>query len=219
MKSIRTIGRAAVAALVAICAISAAHADAPAVKNLVANNGLEAWEVGTAAEIKTDGGNLPVNWQPDKEVFGGVKDNPGPFSGGIFKDTTVKHGGASSVRLESGRACDVVSVWAQLDVNPKTKYQITAWCKGENIVTAGDGAYVWAVYGPSQDYWSHQTHNAVKPTVHDGTFDWTKVQFTVDTNETGEEMHLVLQLRRATGKLWFDDIEVTKLGPATPKAP
>jgi hypothetical protein len=59
------------------------------------------------------------------------------------------------------------------------------------------------------------TFKPYKPTAHDGTFDWTKAQMTVDTNDTAGTMALTLQLRRASGKVWFDDVEVKKLGPVT----
>ena len=205
-------------ALAALGSLTAAGADATAPANLVTNPGFEVWAAstsfGTPAAI-TDAGMLPAQWLASPETQA-PKDNPGTYTGAIHKDATVKHSGNASLRLESGRGCDIIGAMQWVNLEPNTKYDITFWYKGDNIQVDGDGGVlVWAVFGPKADYWNHMTFNPTHPAVHDGTFDWTKGQFTIDTKDTTSQMILTLQLRRATGKLWYDDIQVTKAGAVT----
>jgi len=218
-RMVSLITQTAFVAAFALCYLGVARADGAPSPNIVQNPGFESWAVITDLgnpPIKTDAGSMPVSWDPDAEAPD-PKVSSGTYSCGVFKDTIVKHGGNASVRIESGRTVDIGGIIQQMDLEPNTKYQVTAWYKGDNIVVDGDaGVFIWAVYGPKDDYWNHMTFWAKKPDVHDGTFDWTLFKDTFDTNATAGTVRLTLQLRKATGKLWFDDIEVRKIGPVTP---
>ena len=194
-------------------------ADGVAGANVLQNPGFEDWSVASGLgdpPALTNAGLVPTNWVASPEDQA-PKDNPGTFTGGIYKDASVKHGGNASLRLESGRSVDIIGVTQEASVDPNSKYEIDAWYKGDGIAANGDtGVFVWAVYGPVADYWSHMTFNSNKPPVHDGTFDWTPFQMTFDTNDTAGKVRLTLQLRLASGKVWFDDVVLKKLGTVTP---
>ena len=49
-----------------------------------------------------------------------------------------------------------------------------------------------------------------------GTFDWQQRQLTFITDSYARSVMFSLQLRWATGTIWYDDMELEDLGPVVP---
>jgi hypothetical protein len=188
---------------------------------VLANIGFESWTAAPAppsnpkelvAKYGADG--IPSDWRPSIESIMPRADPNFKSDCGIYRDDAVKHGGKSSVRFETGLPTDIDSLYQMIPVEPNTRYKISVWVKGENLVSNDrDGVRIWANYGPATDYWKLQTPSSVAPTVHDGTFDWEPIEVTVNTNKDAALLVVNIQLRRASGKAWFDDVAIAKLGP------
>jgi hypothetical protein len=92
--------------------------------------------------------------------------------------------------------------------------------RGENIVPNpqdGAGAFLWYHTVPTNDRWKDISWGADDSlTPKTGTFDWTKVTWQIETNDKAHFMDIVFQLRRGSGKVWYDDAELVAVGKITP---
>ena len=186
--------------------------------NLLQNPGFEAWQKPDAATapktLPTLGtAGVPAQWLLAPESS--KSDAPGRPAVAVFQDAVVKHGGAASVRLEAKSPTDIIAVSQFVPVEPNTVYAVRSWMKGEGIGVGaqnGGGAIVWASPGPAKDFYAHYEPHFNVPKVNNGTFDWQPYEFTVTTSEDAAQMPVTFQLRNAAGRLWYDDVEVVKLG-------
>ena len=170
--------------------------------NLAANPGFEDWPTPDA----------PKGW----EVSDTPLDPKGPKQGVVSRDPSA-HGGTAAVRIANGLATDVTQVSQMIPVEPNAIYHVRGWYKGADIQsTDGNGVLIWTSPGPAQDFWGHARYTAQGPPTRTGTFDWQPFDFTIDTGPDHTQLNLVLQLRRASGTVWFDDVEVVKTGAVTP---
>lgn len=189
-------------------------------QNLVADGGFEDW--GPAPKASGDSkqpfptygaDGVPVNWTCSAEITPGVSDPSIKSQTGVYRDQLLKHLGTSSLRLEAGAVTDIIGAYTQFNCEGNSRYKVKCWVRGENIVSLrNEGILVWTRYGSIKDFWQHNVWSAQSPNPHNGTFGWQPYEFTVVSNPTAQTMIITLQLRNASGKAWFDDVEVTKIG-------
>jgi hypothetical protein len=185
-------------------------------ENILTNGTFEAW----TPFVPPSSGMIPPILDDDTlpEGFG-----VGLFEAGstpavkIAADGKIKHGGRFSVRIENTALDQAGSIYLMpVGIEGGTAYKIRMWIKGENIVAdqESDGVQIWAHSGPAEDFWSNPAsrREMVTPESHEGTFNWTPVEFTYQTREGEGLLRIVLVLHNATGKVWLDDLEVIPLG-------
>lgn len=163
---------------------------------------------------------VPVDVRPEVEVLSPYGEEGDPVESVLARDLTIKHSDATSLRLENRRNSDAVAaVVGPLKVKPSMRYRITAWIKGQDIIanpkwTAG-GVFLWTHFGPKEGFMSPENQRVSQklPTgLQRGTFDWTQIEFTVDTATNTEQLKIKLQLRMTSGTLWLDDLEIKQVG-------
>jgi alpha-N-arabinofuranosidase len=130
---------------------------------------------------------------------------------GAFNHANVGHTGNRSVELSSDKGADI-SWTARVSVEPFARYRLSGWTKTENVKPA-DGAR-GALFN------LHELQS-VATTAVTGTADWTRVETEFDTEDQSS-----LQVNclfggwgQATGKAWFDDVALEKIGQREPPAP
>jgi hypothetical protein len=209
--------------ILALLAAGVARADgtAPPAVNLLPNPGFETWVPATRQKnwpAIPDG--IPQDWSPSVSAYEQSRDPAFPLQGTIARDTAIKHGGEASLRIENGLTTDITDVICQMfTVTPNTIYRFRVWVRGENIVmnpNDGAGALCWYHTRPTSDMWKNVTWGAQSPEPRSGTFDWTLFTWRLETNADAKFMDVVVQLRRASGKVWFDDADVEAVGKITP---
>jgi len=203
--------------LIPLTLVCAATAQAQTAANLLPNPGFEDWQKPDTVDPKSTpqlgAEGAPSHWSPNQSTMEsdlGIK-----VTGKVAEDTVVKHDGKAAARLEADSVTDIVELSQIIQVEPNSTYTVRGWVKGENIVPGtkhGGGALVWSTPGPVKDYWSNMDAHFQAPAVSTGTFDWQRFEFTVDTKADAGQMLVVFQLRNASGKLWYDDVEVVKKG-------
>lgn len=137
-------------------------------------------------------GNIPRGWKTDKW-------------GGEAQYTVADFGrtGKRSVSISSEKGAD--AGWCTtVPCEPYSRYRLTGWIKTEGVKpTTGRGALI-------------DIHN-IQITATDaviGTKDWTKVSVIFETeNQDRLQVHCLLGgWGLATGKAWYDDIELVQIG-------
>jgi alpha-N-arabinofuranosidase len=120
----------------------------------------------------------------------------------LFAVEPAGHNGSRSVLISSDRGADASWV-AVVPVRPYSRYKLSGWIKTENLVPGESRGAQINVNG--EDEWR-------TPPVT-GTRDWTRVEveFDAGANDALEVTCLFGGWGRATGKAWFDDIELTRL--------
>ena len=206
------------------CGLSAGlvRADGAAAVNLLPNPGFETWVAATQqANWPAVPDGMLQDYNPTVSAYEQDHDKNFAVQGTIAKDTTIKHGGEAALRLENGLPTDITDVNSKLfAVEPSTIYKLTVWMRGEKIVANpqdGAGAFLWYHTVPTNDRWKDISWGADETvTPRTGTFDWTQVSWRIETNDKAHFMDIVLQLRRASGKVWYDDAELVAVGKVTP---
>ncbi|MDQ3813273.1 MAG: hypothetical protein M3347_04905, partial [Armatimonadota bacterium] len=93
------------------------------------------------------------------------------------------------------------------EMPPGSRWRVTAWIKGENIVR-GDSA--WKVgtlrFGATTD----KTQYTSSPELL-GTFDWKPVSVELTVPAGLQRLTVEAGLNGATGKMWIDDVRLEKL--------
>jgi len=163
---------------------AAAHAAKPA-KNLMPNPSFE-----LAGKGKAQG--MPQGWRQERWNGKGTQ---------TFADTGRT--GGRSVRIESADGADIG--WAaNVPVEPFARYRLSGWIKTENVqpTKGGRGALL-----------NLHAMQPVATKALTGTNDWTKVQVEFDTEDQD-----ALQVNclfggwgLATGKAWYDDLQLEML--------
>ena len=185
----------------------------------IENGGFEEWGEEIAKNPKglvvaaSDG--APFSWNVVRES--------GKAAASVSKDSAIKHGGKASARInveESGEADDSVGLGQHFSVEPSSCYTVRVWVRGENIISATGkpgGILIWANSGPAGDeFYGNQKSMAKHPDPATGTLDWQLLEFPVETGKNAERLGITLQLRWASGTVWFDDVEVVKREALTP---
>lgn len=183
---------------------------------LVANGGFEEWQsgapAGKAGAVPTIvGGMAPAQWDLRLEVPE-TRENPSfPTGSAVAQDTSIKHSGKASLRIDNARTTDVAAVSSPIfDVLPGRSYTIKIWYKGEDIIpNPEDGQGVALIIAQGGEDIAHVNKtNLVTPQLRTGTFDWRLLEIRLKTSQTATKAAVTLQLRRAKGSAWFDDLAI-----------
>jgi len=212
-------------ALLALLA-GALHADPPA--NMLINGGFEDWAPLSAGDARredvrnvdlTPPGQGPVGWLPYREL---TRDQT--RTGRISLDETIKHSGARSVRLENGDPRDICCLYYSTEpfaahpddphnIRPNHRYRIRWWVKGDKVQSSGAGPILMLFYYSRRDGKDARTDTyEMGVPLPQGTFDWQRREFIFITDDAARWMGFTLQLRWATGTVWYDDAEMVDLG-------
>jgi len=197
-------------------------ADPGTAANPVENGGFEKW---TPASKQVQGTNwcprlpdgLPDGW-PIPNVIGRSDQ-----SAAIGLDAKVHHGGDRSLRMENGNPFSTVELTQSVSVEPNTRYQIRMWVKGEAVSRSG-GAVVHIVGSSdnsktNRNLWGGSITGMdwyKSPSPNNGTFDWAEHVFTLDALPTTRAFKISLELRNASGTLWYDDVQVIRIEKIVP---
>jgi alpha-N-arabinofuranosidase len=139
-----------------------------------------------------DGANpkgwLPRSWQRD--------------GGAAFAVDPTGHSGGRSVMISSEKGADA-SWLATVPVKPYSRYRLSGWVKTQDLVRGTSRGAQINING--EDEW--------RTAAITGTQDWTKVEVEFDAgpNDALEVTCLFGGWGRATGKAWFDDVELVRL--------
>jgi len=133
------------------------------------------------------------NWQRGSDAKFAV----GPFASG-----PAARSGGRSVLISSERGADASWI-ATVPIRPYSRYRLGGWIKTENLVPGESRGAQINVDG--EEEWR-------TPPVT-GTQDWTRVEveFDAGANDAIVVTCLFGGWGRATGKAWFDDVELTRL--------
>lgn len=209
-RSLAVLASLAVAALVAHGTASIAAEPV----NLLANAGMESWEpikdspIANALTWGPNGG--PAGWDVAPEIV--KADNPNAeFGGSIIRDSAVKHSGQYSVRLSCAATTDILAIVQRVPVDPSAKYRVHGWYRCENVKPWQLGG-IWIWINTIPNLFEYSTYTWRHHETADGpTFDWREFNFTESTGPSDHLLELCLQLRRAPGTVWFDDVSVTRV--------
>jgi uncharacterized protein len=118
----------------------------------------------------------------------------------------VGHSGSHSVLLRSETGTDT-SLKAEIDVEPGSRYRMSAWIKTEGV-KGGMGALL--------NVHEHQRSKELMKAIQ-GTHEWRLAQVEFDTGS--DERHVSVNLLfggwgTSTGKAWYDDVELVRIGKA-----
>jgi alpha-N-arabinofuranosidase len=137
-------------------------------------------------------GQNPKGWQPRRWQRAEA----------VFSVEPTGHSGGRSVLVSSEKGADASWV-AVVPVRPYSRYKLGGWIKTENLVAGTSRGAQINVNG--EDEWR------TAPVT--GTQDWTWVEteFDAGANDVLEVTCLFGGWGRATGKAWFDDVELTRI--------
>ncbi len=136
---------------------------------------------------QADGDN-PAGWRT--QSWGG---------GGDFTYAQIGRTGNRSVMISSDAGADIG--WSQdVSVRPFSRYKLTGWIRTENLLADSARGALFNL---------HNIQSARSGAVK-GTNDWTKVEmdFQTDTHATVQVNCLFGGWGQATGKAWFDDLNL-----------
>jgi hypothetical protein len=126
-----------------------------------------------------------------------------PFT--VFRDTTVKHSGQASLRIESPEAgATPLAVMQSIIVKPNARYRLTGWMRSD---TPGVKGRIYAE-------WSNATgwHSFVLPWV-EPTTEWRQWSVDVPTAKNPEGRLYVVVQAQDKGQVWFDDLKLVEITP------
>jgi alpha-N-arabinofuranosidase len=139
-------------------------------------------------------GQLPAGWQTRGWQRGGDA---------AFNVESTGHTGAQCVSISSEKGGDASWI-ATVPIRPYSRYRLSGFVKTENVVPGtGRGAQI-NIHGVE----------AWRTAPLSGTADWSRVEveFDAGANDALEVSCLLGGWGRSTGKAWFDDIELVRLG-------
>jgi hypothetical protein len=123
----------------------------------------------------------------------------------VWEQAGVGHNGSRCISVQTAHPEGNDAAWTHaVDLAPGAWYNLSGWIKGENLAnTSGEVAANICIMGT----WESTTPRS-------GTFDWTEEYLTFQASETGDARigcRLGYWGSLATGKAYFDDIEITPL--------
>jgi hypothetical protein len=124
---------------------------------------------------------------------------------GINLDTTEKHEGTASVRLESTDPKAIRIHSQNVVLKPRTAYTLSAWIKTQTV-RGGIGAQVYPY-----DFTQASTSPVAMLSVT-GTTDWTRHEMTFTTADDAEG-RISFRISEALGTAWIDDVRLTEGAP------
>jgi hypothetical protein len=139
-------------------------------------------------------------------------------------ELTAGHGGGQAVRIERAEAegvgGNVIRLPLRVEELRGARLRVECLAKAENVAKPKNpwngGKCMLHLVGPDGQRWLQQ--NDVY-----GTFDWGRLRFTAEVPADATEAALILGLEQTTGRVWFDDVQITVVGlrrraPAQPPA-
>nr|CAA9264523.1 hypothetical protein AVDCRST_MAG63-2607 [uncultured Armatimonadetes bacterium] len=123
-----------------------------------------------------------------------------------FADHDVKHGGKTSLRMESigknaARHCRIAQ---PLTLQPHRQYRISFWVKTENMAPADPEVKV--LTADAQSFINFQTFRSQR------TQDWTHYDLVFNSLDHREARLYVGSWGGKDGKLWWDDLSIEEVG-------
>lgn len=133
----------------------------------------------------------------------------------LVRDDLIKYEGQFSVRVESPSPVFTVGVGVHpfpIERGEKT-YCIRGYVRGENIELQRHKKEephlaLTINFGAGSTFWTEKTVKVFSLTTQRGSFDWTPFEFRVQSPATADTMMLRMALCTASGKAWFDALEV-----------
>jgi hypothetical protein len=156
-----------------------------------AHGGFEAWT-----------GDVPVGW----EHVRGWKEHV--YAGSPRRDQSVRHAGASSLRLESTAAGEITQVSRNLSISPAGlraggKYRLSAWCRTERL----DKPAAINIAALGKELKSHGSWQLPFPEPGD----WCEVSTEAVVPAEGAEIVRVMIHVQGPCRVWVDDFQVAEL--------
>ncbi len=211
------------------CAEDAGAPGAPPGQTIVpvANGGFETWEPLDQNAANSDYIKslklIPENQGP--KAWGPFSEDTRErhMTGTVAMDEEVRHSGLRSVRIENGLKTDICGVSYSTEqfaktpedprnIKPNRHYLLRWWVKGENVDGNGPLLMMCGLSGKNGALKRADSYEqgVALPT---GTFDWQRRAFTFITDPEARWVVFSFQLRWASGKIWYDDVELIDLGP------
>ncbi len=162
----------------------------------------------------------PEGWLPGREL--GRQET---LTGKIVPDSTTKHTGQYSARLENADPRDITVLEYSTEradtggppmILPNRRYAIRWWVKGERVENADAGPILLMNVISTKAGQTYRTFTGEGSPVPRGTFDWQERRLTFITDAYARSASFSFQLRWATGTIWYDDVEIEDLGPVVP---
>ena len=185
---------------------SAAGKAEPKPVNLIRNANFQEWSaIGERSDRTANlvDNQIPTYWNVESEG-GVVKGTVSRDLSGTEKDKfCLKIVNTKTVSTDVNTFCNEF-----IKVKPKTTYVFRCKIKGENIKPddiKGGAPFVWVNFGP-EDYFANQ--QSIAKNLKTGTYDWETFEMTAESNDKAELCIIRLQLRFATGTVWYDDVEL-----------
>jgi len=165
---------------------------------------------GTTNLLKySDMENIPTSGSSAKDTLTwvpqGGKSNWNTFA---FIDTSVKHGGNTSVRIEPAAASSSAFIKQVVEVDALTTYQLRLWTRhiGQTPGSKEIGAK-FEFYGANNEY---LRMDETSSTCAGFTYVWTQFEQTFTTPPGAEEVTIQLRIG-GSGTVWLDDVEFYKV--------
>ncbi len=162
----------------------------------------------------------PEGWMPGRELGGSQG-----LTGKILPDTSVKHSGHCSARLENGDSRDITVLQYSTErpaaggpppILPNRRYVVRWWVKGERVENADAGPILMMNVVSTHQGQTYRTFASEESPLPRGIFQWQQRQLTFITDAYARSVVFSFQLRWATGIVWYDDVELEDLGPVVP---
>ncbi len=123
-----------------------------------------------------------------------------------FADHQIKHGGNTSLRMESGdktgaRRCRIMQ---PIKLQPHRQYRISVWLKSENLVPANPEIKVLNSKGGQVI--SFQTFHVAR------TQDWKQHDVVFNSLDCSDGLLYLGSWSGREGKMWWDDLKVEEIG-------
>jgi hypothetical protein len=135
------------------------------------------------------------------------------------QDSLIKHSGNYAIKLTNSTGENSVALSSkEIPVEPGQRYRVKVWLRGENIeaVSKESAVFVWVHQGPKEQFWAEETSIRKPHRVPDalGSFEWMPFEVEAETRPEDNLIRIAVQLRKSTGDLWVDDVELIPV--ATP---
>ncbi|MBE2204820.1 MAG: hypothetical protein IAE94_10830 [Chthoniobacterales bacterium] len=157
-------------------------------------------------------GSIPSSWRVMQYPANGqVVDQPRAV---IARDDSEKHGGGSSLRIESGN--NAALLVQRFNLDPSADYVLRFWAKGENLPENAVPVKIWLKKGSEVatggDFYDSATTTELKGDPISGSFDWKpfEIPFRVET-DSGIELRV--EVSGPEAKFWIDDVVVERAKP------
>ncbi len=142
-----------------------------------------------------DGEGMPADWTPMGRDWA---------AGAASLDTEIFHGGKASVKISTETGGNPW-VRQRVPVQPRTKYQITAWIRKVGVAEITRGAIRYKYEGISKDGVYMNRNTMSEGLVLQNERQWTQITQNYTAPDDCYFVDFYLRLH-STGTVWFDDV-------------